>query len=262
MENYTLIGFGDFSHGDNEYWKYAIGMLRTAKKVGVVFVEDSLEHTENIMSDSQLQIGKGYESRDNVSWGPLWRYCIKTWDSPIYLEFIQYIRANKIKIVGVDNQTLVRDEEMANRIIAQHDPNRTNFFFGASGHIANRDITEKYETQGGLYPAPRAGKLLKQHFGKKYFIILTAARIGQIRFSSVCIGANCEERQFGAGFTYLDIKHRIAKGKVLKCRKSTKLVEYSDAYFSDLAKQGEVRFGGGDSIIVFDKCEPLGLTKN
>lgn len=205
-EKYKLIGFGDFSHGDNNMWKFRYyvlqQMIKITNKYINIFIEDSPEHANNIMLDHKLILEDHYGvAEGKFPYGPLDRYSYRSWDSPLYLEIIKYIRnnRNRITIIGVDSPTQARDQAMANKILKKMDNDNDhciNFFWAANAHVDAREITENYELKWVPEEKYRAGYYLKKKLKDDYCIILSTGYKGSIRFNSYCSNNDCDERTF------------------------------------------------------------------
>ena len=199
-EKYNLIGIGDFSHGDNNIWEYRLNLLKyfiknTNKKI-TIFNEDNDEHSKNIMNiDKRLSYYKSYGIDNNYGFGPLDKYCYRVYDSPIYLNFIKYIRKHysRINIIGVDPDILERDKLMAKIILKNLNKDHLNLFFGHNSHINNQKINENYETKWHNEKY-RCGYYLKQKLKDKYCIILSTGYKGKIRFDCKCNDNYCTNR--------------------------------------------------------------------
>jgi hypothetical protein len=200
---YLLIGIGDFSHGDRNIWEYRLRVMKniileTNKKI-LLFLEDNNYHIKNITNiNKRLSYRKSYGVfKENYPYGPLEKYSHRVYDSPIYLNFIKYVRKHKkrIKIIGTDNNKIARDEYMYNKIIKNINYNKINLFFAHNAHIDNRKITEPFETKyhNEKY---RCGYYLKKKFKQKYCIILSTGYKGKIRFDCKCDDKYCSNRDF------------------------------------------------------------------
>jgi len=199
--SYKLIGVGDFSHGDENIWQYRFNLLKffinVTDKNLVIFIEDTKNHSYNIMNiEEELIIDKKYGLYEGkYPYGPLEKYCFRLYDSPIYLEIIKYIRKHqkRITIIGVDNNKLERDKEMAERILNNLYEKNVNFFWAHNDHIDDREITALYETkwQSEKY---YCGYYLKKKLQDKYCIVLSTGYEGQIRFDGSCNNKECSER--------------------------------------------------------------------
>jgi hypothetical protein len=197
-DKYSLIGIGDFSHGDNNIWEYRLDLLKnviknTNKNV-IIFNEDTEKHCINIMDISkELVFEETYGVyKKKFAYGPLDNYAFRVYDSPIYLEIIKYIRLHikRITIIGVDNEQLTRDRHMAKLILKKLDKTKINFFWAHNDHVDNRRITQLYETawHDEKY---RSGYYLKEKLGNKYIIILSTGYKGKIRFDGICNNEKC-----------------------------------------------------------------------
>lgn len=243
FDNYSLIGIGDFSHGCNNTWTFRFGLLQkminiTNKNI-TIYIEDTKEHTDNIMHDTNLFIDDHYGlNEDGFPYGPLWKYSIRSWDSPIYLEIIKYIRSNKrINIVGIDVDYQVgRDKHMARYVLKHLDINHINFLWMANAHVDVRQIHEKYEDPNDEF---RCGYYLKNKLKDKYFIILTTGYKGTIRFNSICNNKQCDERTwpkipFFENFRYDKYKKYVSENpfNIYDDKQFTdNILEFTDAKF-------------------------------
>lgn len=145
-KEYDLIGIGDFSHGDNNVWKYRFNLLKnvidTTEYNVDIYIEDTIEHTNNIINDEFLIFEKEYNVQDEkFPYGPLDRYSYRSWDSKIYLKIIKYIRENlnRINIIGVDVEEIARDSKMSQNILEKLNKKKLIF----SGLLMRMLIIEK-----------------------------------------------------------------------------------------------------------------------
>lgn len=273
----SLIGVGDFSHGDNNIWEFRLELLKyimskSNQKI-VIYIEDIEEHTDNIMHDKDLIIENEYGvAKGKFPYGPIERYAYRSWDSPIYLKIIKYIRKNKsrITIIGVDSSEQARDKLLAKNILKKLDNKSINFFWGANAHIDARKITETYELKWVPEEKYRAGYYLKKKLKDKYCIILSAGYEGTIRFSSVCNNLDCDERTFPIVPIFENIKHEQYKkyktNNEFDIYKQGEfgydIIEYTDAKFPN--EYFDINTNMWDYIIFFSKINKLELieTKN
>ena len=199
--NYELIGIGDFSHGDENIWKYRLdfikNIIKNTNKNIVIFNEDSKEHSDNIMNtNKKLSYYRSYGLFQNkYPYGPLSKYANRVYHSPIYLDLIKYIRKNKkkIKIIGIDPDKIERDKYMATIILNNLNKNNVNLLFAHNSHIDNRKITQLYETKWHNEKY-KCGYYLKKKLGNKYCIILSTGYKGKIRFDCNCSDKYCTVR--------------------------------------------------------------------
>ena len=243
---YDLIGIGDFSHGDDNIWEFRLEVLKhvmtTTDKMITIFIEDTSEHTDNIMNDDKLLVDDAYDINENgFAYGPLWRYCYRSWDSPIFLKIIKIIRKNldRITIIGVDIDSLARDHAMAKNILKKLNKNNINFFYGANAHVDAREITELYELKWAPEEKYRCGYYLKESLGDKYCIIISSGYAGSIRFGSVCDNLECDTRTFTKIPFYENIIHDLYK----KYQTNNEYDIYEpDSFTDDIIEYTEAKF--------------------
>src|SRR5947209_876058 len=99
-----------------------------------IFIEASEWQTDNIMnntyydratdsfvisSNNELRIETEYVTNEGFVGDKLWQYMHHAYESEILVRILKYIRKHKdrINIIGVDNDKLARDFDMANKII-------------------------------------------------------------------------------------------------------------------------------------------------
>lgn len=199
-KRYRLIGIGALAHGIKEIWQFRFAFLKyvmeeTDKNI-VIFIEDTKEHANNIMNDSELELKYDEASEGRSTYGPLNRYAYRAWDSPIYLEIIKYIRANKgrITIIGVDDGTHELDRKMFDAIMRRIRKSDYNFWWAENAHVDSRKITKAREREWASDEEFRCGHYLRKEFKSRYCMILSTGYKGTIRFSSVCDNEACTIR--------------------------------------------------------------------
>ena len=214
ISNYDLIGIGEFSHGIEESWIFRIDLikhfLKTTNKHITIFNEQSVWQAENIMNNTYydretnsfikkkgIKKEKEYITKEGYVGGTLWQYCSHSLESKIFLKFIYFIRKNKrrITLIGVDNDTLDRDNNMAQIILNKINKEHINLFFAHNDHISTAPL-HKYNMNPGYY----CGYYLKQKL--KYCIILSQTYKGENRFNGYCLGDNCETRTWQLKYFY------------------------------------------------------------
>ena len=247
---YSLIGIGDFSHGDNNIWHYRLDLLKRVmietKNRITIFIEDLDEHTDNIKLDETLIIGDSYGvAAGKFPYGPLERYCYRAWDSPIYLKIIKYVRKhqNRINIIGVDVPRQARDKAMARNILKNLNVKHINFFWAANSHVDARRITESYELKFVPNEKYRTGFYLKKRLKHKYCIVLSTGYQGEVRFSSACNNSDCDIRTFFEIPIFEKFKHEqyskwvgVSDKRYMLYKKNEfneDLVEFADAKFPE-----------------------------
>jgi hypothetical protein len=267
-DNYTLIGIGDFSHGNNNIWKFRFNILKdmykNTKNQIRIFNEDTSEHCKSIMNISKkLSYYKNYDVYQNkYGYGPLDKYCARVYDSPIYLEIIKFIRKHteRIKIIGIDPDKLSRDKQMSINILKHLKKTNINFFWGHNAHVADRHITEPYETQWNNEKY-RCGYYLKKQLKEKYCIILSTGYKGSIRFDCECDDIFCSNRT--------PHKIPITKNILLKQKLKSglyhdfkyKIGEFSACNFTkiNIAENAYYYKNNADYVIFFENINKLQL---
>jgi hypothetical protein len=247
----NLIGIGDFSHGDINIWNYRFKLLKkymknTNKKI-VIFNEMSIWQGKNIMNNTIWNIDKKkFETFNGIKiekeiadtrYHKYWQYCSHGILSKIFLEIIRYIRKhkNRITIIGVDNDKVDANSGMYKIIIKNLDFNNINFFWAHNDHVGNL----KYS----------CGHYLKEKLKDKYYIILSNAKQGELRFNGFCLGKDCNTRIW--------TKYFYAKFK----NKNNKILEFSNSYWigHDNSYQGGyyVKNIKYDYLLIFNKVSKL-----
>ena len=243
---YDLIGIGDFTHGSLNVWEYRFNILKKAinetKKNIMVFIEDSIWRSENIMKHKKIKLEKPIMWDNKYPAGPLWKYVNHATESKIYLEIIKYIRKhrNRITIIGTDNDTLARDYDIYKIIMKHLNKSNINFFWAANAHVDDRPLSiENRKWIKDTNPDLKyfCGHYLKKELGHKYCIILSQAYQGTIRYNSVCIGNDCTNRiwtleYFYKNFTYeSNKKYKTKKEYELYEKFGNKLIEFSNSFW-------------------------------
>ena len=272
MMKYSLLGIGDFSHGDSNIWNYRFDLLKkyynTTNKNIVIFCEISVWQGKNIMNNTIWNIHKKkFEHYDGIKiereiqkdntkqiWGKLWQYCSHTYQSKMFVNIIKFIRKHKqrIKIIGVDNDKLDRDYDMFKIIIKHLDENNINFFWSHNSHVDDRKDEVNKQT---------CGHYLKQKLKNKYCIICSQAYQGKIRFNGFCFGNRCNKRMWT---DYFYGKFEYGKYKKIKdgLHKSfnSKLLEFGNSFWierDDECNGGYFVKSKFDYVLFFHKCISL-----
>lgn len=255
--NYNLIGIGEFSHGISESWEFRFDLLKYAMKNSnkniIIFNEMSVWQAENIMNNTIWSIKDKkfvkYEGikleepiqHNNYVGGKLWQYINHTMESNIFLKIIKYIRKHKdrIKIIGIDNDTTDRDYDMYKIIMKNYKTSNINFLWAHNHHIADLELSDN----NLLYIKNKNHKWFLGHYLKKklkddYCIILSQAHEGNIRFNGYCIGNNCEERTFQLKYFYKKFSYdknnkyvNINKKYQLLTDYKEPLISFSNSYY-------------------------------
>lgn len=213
FDKYNLIGIGNFSHGDANIINYRLDLIaylvRNTNKQITIYVEDTPEHTRNIMKHKRLSYYKKYGLYlDKWPYGPLSKYC-NGGGNVNYLQFIKYIRkhkirintnkvgADRIRIIGVDNGKIDRDYDMARMILKTLNKTHINLWFASNDHVSTNKLA-LYNTKWMKNKTHKyhCGYYLRQKLKNKYCIILSSAYKGIISFRSACINDDCYERIF------------------------------------------------------------------
>jgi hypothetical protein len=183
-----VVAIGEYSHGDANIWKLRLDVLRELTKNNnstkiQIFLEDVDEYVRNIMFDPEILIKPSYEYRNTY---PLQRYTsYRIYDSVEYLEFIKFVRENKIKVYGADNCVDNRDRFMAEFILRSMDKTCVNLYFAHNYHICQQ-VSDNY------LPYKVTGDYLREALGDKYITIISAAYKGQVRYDGIC-GINMDD---------------------------------------------------------------------
>lgn len=249
--NYNLIGIGEFSHGISESWEFRFNLLKYAMKNSnkniIIFNEMSVWQAENIMNNTIWSIKDKkfvkYEGikleepiqNNNYVGGKLWQYINHTMESNIFLKIIKYIRKHKdrIKIIGIDNDTIDRDYDMYKIIIKNYKTSNINFLWAHNDHIADLELSDDNMN----YIKIKNHKWFVGHYLKKklkddYCIVLSQSYEGTNRFNGYCIGNNCMKRTFQLKYFYKKFKYDKNKKYVNLNKKYQLLTDYTEPLIS------------------------------
>lgn len=249
--SYNLIGIGEFSHGIMESWEFRFNLLKyaiknTNKKI-IIFNEMSIWQAENIMNNTiwsrNLNKAIKYDGikieepiqNGNYVGGKLWQYISHSMESNIFLKIIKYIRKHKdrIKIIGIDNDTIDRDYDMYKIIMKNYKPSNINFLWTSNHHVADLQLTDdnlKYiKNKNHKW---FLGHYLKKELKENYCIILSQAYEGTNRFNGYCIGNNCEKRTYQFKYFYKKFKYNKNKKYVNINKKYQLLTDYTEPLIS------------------------------
>jgi len=249
--NYNLIGIGEFSHGISESWEFRFDLLKYAMKNTnkniIIFNEMSVWQAENIMNNTIWSIKdnkyikhKGIKieepiQNNNYVGGKLWQYINHAMESNIFLKIIKYIRKHKdrIKIIGIDNDTIDRDYDMYKIIMKKYKPSNINFLWAHNDHIADLELSDDNMN----YIKNKNHKWFVGHYLNKklkdnYCIVLSQAYEGNNRFNGYCIGNNCEERTYQLNYFYKKFKYDKNKKYVNVNKKYQLLTDYKEPLIS------------------------------
>ena len=263
IEDYYLIGIGEFSHGIQDSWKLRFDLLKqviktTDKKI-TIFSETSIWQGNNIINKTyyepkttqyiktkKIKLEKPYyKNKNEPAWGKLWQYISHSMESKIIIKIIKYIQknSNRINYIGVDNDTLARDYEMFTIISNNLNKNHINFFWSHNAHIDDRILSGfnlKWIKKSHSNLKYFCGHYLKEKYGNKYCIILTQSYSGINRFNSFCEGNNCEKRTwflkyFYKPFAYQPNKKYVNKDKYFQFfdKFDEPLIEFSNSYYKN-----------------------------
>lgn len=245
--NYNLIGIGEFSHGIIESWEFRFNLLKYAMKNTnkniFIFNEMSVWQGNNIMNNTIWSIKDKkfvkYEGikleepiqNNNYAFGKLWQYIGHAMESDIFLKIIKYIRKHKdrIKIIGIDNDTIDRDYDMYKIILKNYRTSNINFLWASNHHIADLPLSD----DNLLYIKNKNHKWFLGHYLKKklkddYCIVLSQAYEGINRFNGYCIGNNCEKRTFQLKYFYKKFRYKKNKKYVNVNKKYQLLTDYTE----------------------------------
>ena len=158
--NYNLIGIGEFSHGIQESYEFRFNLLKYALKKSdkkiIIFNEMSVWQADNIMNNTIWSIKDNkfikYDGikieepiqNENYVGGKLWQYINHAMESEIFLKIIKYIRKNKdrIKIIGIDNDTIDRDYDMYKIIIKNYKSSNIIFLWAHNSHVGDLPLSD------------------------------------------------------------------------------------------------------------------------
>ena len=249
--NCNLIGIGEFSHGIMESLEFRFNLLKYAitntNKDIIIFNEMSVWQAENIMNNTIWSIKDKkyikYEGikieepigNNNYVGGKLWQYINHAMESNIFLKIIKYIRKhkNRIKIIGIDNDTIDRDYDMYKIIMKYYKPSNINFLWASNHHVAdlplNDDNLKYIKNKNHKW---FLGHYLKKELKDNYCIILSQAYEGTNRFNGYCIGENCKKRTFQLNYFYKKFKYDKNKKYVNMNKKYQLLTDYNEPLIS------------------------------
>ena len=261
IEDYYLIGIGEFSHGIQESWEFRFNLLKqmiktTTKKI-TIFSETSIWQGNNIMNKKyynreknqyvkslKIKIEKPhYNDKNQPAWGKLWQYISHSMESKLFMKILQYIRkhSDRISYIGVDNDILARDFEMFKIISENLNVSHINFFWAHNSHVDDRELSwDNYKWTKKTYSNLKyyCGHYLKEKYGNKYCIILSQAYSGINRFNSICEGDGCAKRTwflkyFYKPFVYAPNKKYINENKQFQFFNEfkTPLIEFSNSFY-------------------------------
>ena len=255
--NCNLIGIGEFSHGIMESLEFRFNLLKYAitntNKDIIIFNEMSVWQAENIMNNTIWSIRDNkyikYEGikleepihNNNYIGSKLWQYVNHAMESNIFLKIIKYIRKHKdrIKIIGIDNDTIDRDYDMYKIIMKYYKPSNINFLWASNHHVAdlplNDDNLKYIKNKNHKW---FLGHYLKKELKENYCIILSQAYEGINRFNGYCMGNNCEKRTFQLKYFYKKFKYdknkkyfNINKKYQLLTDYTEPLISFSNSYY-------------------------------
>jgi len=255
--NCNLIGIGEFSHGIMESLEFRFNLLKYAitntNKDIIIFNEMSVWQAENIMNNTIWSIKDKkyikYEGikieepigNNNYVGGKLWQYINHAMESNIFLKIIKYIRKHKdrIKIIGIDNDTIDRDYDMYKIIMKYYKPSNINFLWASNHHVAdlplNDDNLKYIKNKNHKW---FLGHYLKKELKENYCIILSQAYEGINRFNGYCMGNNCEKRTLQLKYFYKKFKYdknkkyfNINKKYQLLTDYTEPLISFSNSYY-------------------------------
>ena len=172
---------------------------------------------------------------DNYVGGKLWQYINHAMESEIFLKIIKYIRKNKdrIKIIGIDNDTIDRDYDMYKIIIKNYKSSNINFLWAHNSHVGDLPLSDdnlKYiKNKNHKW---FLGHYLKKELKENYCIILSQAYEGINRFNGYCIGNNCEKRTYQFKYFYKKFKYDKNKKYVNINKKYQLLTDYTEPLIS------------------------------
>ena len=207
----------------------------------------SIYQAENIMNNTVWSIeenkfikynGIKFEKpiqNNNFVGGKLWQYCGHTTESSIFLKIICYIRKHKdrIKIIGIDNDTIDRDYDMYKIIIKNYKPTNINFLWAHNNHLStlplSNDNMNYIKNKNHKW---FCGYYLKKKLKDNYCIILSQAYMGTNRFNGYCIGKDCIERTFQLKYFYKKFIYNENKKYINMKKKYMLLTEYNEPLIS------------------------------
>ena len=253
IENYYLIGIGEFSHGIQETWEFRFNLIKqvikTTNKKITIFTESSPWQTNNIINKTyydidinkyvktnKIKIEKPiHNDSTNPAFGKLFQYVGHTMESKIYLQIIKYIQKHlhRINLIGVDNDTLSRDYDMYKKIYDNLDKTHINFFWAHNAHIDDRKLdldNSKWIKKSFSNLKYFCGHYLKEAYGNKYCIILTQAYSGINRFNGACSGLACVNRTWTLKYFYKPFFYKPNQKYV----NSNKQFQLFDKFFNPL----------------------------
>jgi len=151
------------------------------------------------------------------------------------LKIIKYIRKHKdrIRIIGIDNDTIDRDYDMYKIIMKNYKPLNINFLWAHNSHIADLPLSDdnlKYiKNKNHKW---FLGHYLKKELKENYCIILSQAYEGINRFNGYCMGNNCDKRTYQLKYFYKKFKYDKNKKYVNMNKKYILLTDYTEPLIS------------------------------
>jgi len=214
MNEYQLVGIGDFTHGCKDIPQFITQLLefliKNTNKPIKLFTENSYWRCDNIMNHKKIIYQKPKLWNNKYPSGKLGLYAGYGAESPEYISFIKLIRKHRdrITIIGADPDIIDRDEAMAKTILdgLLSKDEGYNIWYAANHHID----TDKYEEMNQKWvPNPEiqryfAGYHLQKKLGNEYCIILSQAYKGIVRYTGVCISDDCEYRISNLDYIWSD----------------------------------------------------------
>ena len=156
---------------------------------------------------------------------------------------IKYIRKNKdrIKIIGIDKDTIDRDYDMYKIIIKNYKSSNIIFLWAHNSHVGDLPLSDdnlKYiKNKNHKW---FVGHYLKKKLKNNYCIILSQSFEGSNRFNGYCIGKNCKKRTwqlnyFTKKFKYDKNKKYVNVNKKYQLLKNYNepLISFSNSYYKE-----------------------------
>lgn len=196
IDNYDLIGIGEFSYGFEEIWDFRYKLLKrlifSSRKKITLFLDITSYQAHNIQYSTYRNEDNKLIDYDEIKFegltqknkhvqpkGMLHNYVSYLLESKTFYKFIKYIRKHqsRINIVGLHNH-VDNHAEMYDKIKKHLCRTRLNLIFAHNNIIDSRK--NKDHTSCGYY--------LKNKLREKYCIILSQAEEGELRFCGFYLG--------------------------------------------------------------------------
>lgn len=246
INDYSLIGIGEFSYGFQEIWEFRYNLLkkiiRTTNKKIMLFMDVTKKQQQNINrlayvdEDDKLEKGEDlqfierkFKNKFHEPIGMLGLYVPYVSESHIVYKILKYIKSHRdrIQVVGIKN---IPTKDVCNEIKKLlNTTTHINLLF-AHNNIVDDRIKKNYVS---------CGHYLKKIYGKKYCIILSQASQGELRFDSFYLGHHSdthvwEHTHFYKFFMFKSKKYNKLDNNYKLCKRyCKKLIEFGNGYYEN-----------------------------